>query len=94
MTSPGSFVNHDSIMFAWNGPERVLAPSGMRTTSGTSAPQRQRSIEALLTSAFIPKAANPPNWISAIARMPASAAPVAEWMISASDSGMSSSRSE
>ena len=48
-------------MFAWNGPERVRAPSGTRIVIGQSAPHRHRNIAALLTSALKPSAANPPN---------------------------------
>ena len=78
ITKPGSFANHDSIIFAWKGPLRVFAPSGILTVSGTSAPHRHLSWAALLISGFIAKAANPPNWISAKGRMPPRAAPVAE----------------
>ncbi len=61
MMSPGSLMNQDSIMLAWNGPERVFAPRGILTTSGTSAPHLHRSWAALLISGFIASAANPPN---------------------------------
>ena len=61
MTSPGSLMNHDSIMLAWNGPLRVLPPSGILTVIGTSAPHLHRSCAALLIRGFIARAAKPPN---------------------------------
>ena len=60
-TRPGSFANQDSIIFAWNGPLLVLAPSGILTVIGQSAPHLQRSIAALLIKALYPRAAKPPN---------------------------------
>ena len=73
---PGSLANHDSIILAWNGPDLVLAPKGILIVIGQSAPHRHLSIAALLTKALNPSAANPPNWISTIGRIPDSAAPV------------------
>ena len=76
ITKPGTFANHDSIIFAWNGPDLVLAPRGILIVIGQSAPQRHLSIAALLISALNPRAAKPPNCISTIGRIPDSAAPV------------------